>query len=489
MPLSVNVAWGSLANPYNIAELIAFVQSITVNLSGSVANSDISAGAVTADKATPGAWFYGTGAFTAGTYAVTSSGTALGSLVAGALICFVADLANTGATNLNVDGLGSKDFLKPNGAELDEGDIPAGSLIAARYNGTAWQLIGCKGRPDRIYAGTAGGTANALTATLTPSALSLADLNGREIEVTVASANTGAATFQVNALVAKAITKRGGAALVGYELAAGQVIRLQYDGTQYQLLTPVATPEPKVRDDVRNLLITGSGNTAAITADSLVVSDSSNGGSHLLQNVVVNLDITTAGANGLDTGAVANVGYCLWVIYNPVTATVAGLFSTTGAGLFGGVETFPTLPAGYTHAAFVGRCMRSAGSIIRFVQKGKRCSITESLVGPLMVGTIGTYLAADASAVVPLSGIKTIRGYLGDTAGTTYRMTLAESEDGVNFVGVQQFGGETTGATAFGTASLRSGKPFEIGVKQSTNIYYSVGAGTIYLVVTGWELN
>jgi microcystin-dependent protein len=68
------------------------------------------------------------------------------------------------------------------------------------------------------------------------------------ISVKVAVANTGAVTIAVNALTPVALTKRGGTALVSGDLAAGQIIQVAWDGTQYQLvghepqeLTNVAT--------------------------------------------------------------------------------------------------------------------------------------------------------------------------------------------------------------------------------------------------------
>jgi microcystin-dependent protein len=68
------------------------------------------------------------------------------------------------------------------------------------------------------YASSAGGTANALTATLTPAPASYTD--DLTVVVRVASANTGATTLNVNGLGATAVVGAGHQPLQGGELAA-----------------------------------------------------------------------------------------------------------------------------------------------------------------------------------------------------------------------------------------------------------------------------
>jgi hypothetical protein len=50
-------------------------------------------------------------------------------------------------------------------------------------------------------------------------------------------ANTGASTLAVNGGTAKAITKNGGTALAGAEIAAGAIIHVIFDGTEWQLIS------------------------------------------------------------------------------------------------------------------------------------------------------------------------------------------------------------------------------------------------------------
>ncbi|MBM3517962.1 MAG: hypothetical protein FJX56_08840 [Alphaproteobacteria bacterium] len=54
-----------------------------------------------------------------------------------------------------------------------------------------------------------------------------------------ANANTGASTLNVNALGAKAIQLRG-RALTGGEIGAKHIVAVVFDGTQFQMISPVS---------------------------------------------------------------------------------------------------------------------------------------------------------------------------------------------------------------------------------------------------------
>ncbi|GAC1040833.1 glycine-rich domain-containing protein [Rhizobium sp. No.120] len=79
----------------------------------------------------------------------------------------------------------------------------------------------------------AGGSANALTATLTPAPDALTA--GLRCLLLISTANTTAATLNVNTLGAKPITRVGGADLQANDLVPG-LAEVSYDGTQFELL-------------------------------------------------------------------------------------------------------------------------------------------------------------------------------------------------------------------------------------------------------------
>lgn len=60
--------------------------------------------------------------------------------VAGQTFRFVSAGANTGATTLNINGLGAKSVTKRGAVALIAGDIPSGSVIEVVYDGTQFQM-------------------------------------------------------------------------------------------------------------------------------------------------------------------------------------------------------------------------------------------------------------------------------------------------------------------------------------------------------------
>lgn len=78
------------------------------------------------------------------------------------------------------------------------------------------------------------GTANTYAVALSPA---VALFTGMEINFKAVHANTGASTLALNGGSAKAITKNGGTALSGSEIAAGQIVKVIYDGTEWQLIS------------------------------------------------------------------------------------------------------------------------------------------------------------------------------------------------------------------------------------------------------------
>lgn len=59
----------------------------------------------------------------------------------GMMVWFKATYANTGTCTINVNALGAKSLIRPGGIGLAAGDITAGSLICAVYDGTSFQII------------------------------------------------------------------------------------------------------------------------------------------------------------------------------------------------------------------------------------------------------------------------------------------------------------------------------------------------------------
>jgi hypothetical protein len=107
------------------------------------------------------------------------------------------------------------------------------------------------------------------------------------------------------------------------------------------------------------ILIQNAGNPniqTDIDADNIAIQNV-NGETFRADAVNLTADITTSGANGLDTGSVAaSTLYYIYVIYNPTTDTQAGLFSLSA--------TTPTLPADYTFYEPIGKVLTDSGSLL-----------------------------------------------------------------------------------------------------------------------------
>jgi hypothetical protein len=110
------------------------------------------------------------------------------------------------------------------------------------------------------------GTANAIAATFTDIT---AYTSGLLLSIKVAATNTGATTINVNGLGAKNLFVLGSAATAD-DIVSGSVIRVLYDGTQFNLLDPIYR--------FNKVTITASGgtaNTPNTNADDLVISSGS----------------------------------------------------------------------------------------------------------------------------------------------------------------------------------------------------------------------
>lgn len=83
------------------------------------------------------------------------------------------------------------------------------------------------------------GAANAYVITPVPAITAYATY--QEFTFVATNANTGPSTLAVSGLTTKAITKNGTDALIGGEIVAGQATKVIYDGTRFQLASPVST--------------------------------------------------------------------------------------------------------------------------------------------------------------------------------------------------------------------------------------------------------
>ena len=155
---------------------------------------------------------------------------------------------NTGATTLDLNGLGTHAVKRGDGADLSADDLKAGYIIELVFDGTQWETVNFFGT------GTGGGgttnnyttripsvvdtstTANSIIAPFAPAITSDLLTFGLAVLVKIANNVTGATTITVNANSAKAVVWPDGSALQEDDLIAGEIAFLAYDGTRFQCI-------------------------------------------------------------------------------------------------------------------------------------------------------------------------------------------------------------------------------------------------------------
>lgn len=165
---------------------------------------------------------------------------ALVSYVEGTLVILDVANANTGASTINVNGLGVKNIVTEQNGTLQAGDLIAGRRAWLLYDGTSFRLVN-RNIEKRIQNESFNyildtGAANAYVATLVPAVSSY--VAGLRVSLKIANTNTGASTVNVNGLGATSIVHQDGSAVVPGDLFAGMVADLRYDGSNFQLLNP-----------------------------------------------------------------------------------------------------------------------------------------------------------------------------------------------------------------------------------------------------------
>lgn len=151
--------------------------------------------------------------------------------------------ANVTAAKLASDAVTTAKILDANvtAAKLANGAVGTTELAD---EGVTTAKLSVGARPGMSY--SLGGSSNAYTVTFSPAITDWAQIQGLPFRAVPNHSNTSAATLNANALGAKTILRRGGAALVGNELIQNTTYTFIYDGTNVVLMdwiipTPIGT--------------------------------------------------------------------------------------------------------------------------------------------------------------------------------------------------------------------------------------------------------
>jgi hypothetical protein len=214
----------------------------------------------------------------ANAYVITFANPAPLAYTLGMRLTFKAANSNTGASTLNVNSLGTIALVTVTGAALASGNISAGQIVIVVYDGTNFQVLNVTSsgtitssqlaeaarNSSNQYAADSG-TANVYAVSLTPAATSY--MGGMVVRFKAGNANTGGATLNVNALGAKSVLKNGASALVAGDIVANQMCVCVYDGTNFQMVSPVGTNSAPAWSRVGTFSTIGAGSlTVAFTS-------------------------------------------------------------------------------------------------------------------------------------------------------------------------------------------------------------------------------
>lgn len=295
------------------------------------------------------------------------------------------------------------------------------------------------------------------------------------------------------------ITKYGGKLLAAGDLKANQIVGVQYDTTlvaqpTWEIITlpgnRLFNTEAPVTATARNLVVKNNAISPTVAVDvsvDEVVLKDANALPYLAGSVLVTANIGTAGANGLDTGALtAATWYYVWVIYDAVNNVVAALLSTSA--------TAPTLPGTYTFKALVGTVHAgivggSTTDFMTFYQVDREVWLDDTAVFTAKTGVTAWTAVAGADltvlqALVPPIA-KEASGNMGCSANNNGGMAVGAD---ANALGASAMNGTAIAAT---TLSYTLGASWRCPLKTAQTVYYLMAnttAATYRLSVRGYKI-
>lgn len=169
--------------------------------------------------------------------------------------------------NAEMDDLGNEvaNSLAKDGQTVPTANLPMGGYKHTGVGNASarnhYAAVGQVQDGGFVY-GTVGGTADAITLTLSPAITAYAA--GQKFTLVAGAANTGATTINVNSLGAKAIKRDVSVALQAGDIANGGVAVIEYDGTNFQLLNPRTAVTQSVGDNSTKPASTAYADAAAV---------------------------------------------------------------------------------------------------------------------------------------------------------------------------------------------------------------------------------
>ncbi|MBX9490002.1 tail fiber protein [Yersinia enterocolitica] len=224
--------------------------------------------------------------------------------------------------------------------------------------------------------------------------------------------------------------------------------------------------------------------TATFTVDELIVQTALGGLQYKLSSFSKTVNLTTAGAGGMDTGTVPATGYvALYAIYNPTSGASALLAvnatSVRAPEVYGGAN----MPAGYTASALVSVWRVASSQFVIGFQRGRHISIPltqlwSTATGTTTISGVSLVPAAPANAV-------SINAYLTLYQTTTSVGVELSLYSTVSGIGQLRANASVSGATS---ASIANGV---LEVVDAQALYFnmaSTASGSYAISATGYSI-
>ncbi len=157
----------------------------------------------------------------------------------GEIIYWIPANNNTGASTINVNGLGPVAIINQDGTPLFANQLTANQVVGIMYKGTGFLLLFGAFQGLTLYGGTDTGAANAYVLPFTGQFA--ANTNGVVIYWIPSHTNTTASTLNVKSQGALDIINVDGSALNPGQLVAGVLAQVVYQDGDYILLTTQLT--------------------------------------------------------------------------------------------------------------------------------------------------------------------------------------------------------------------------------------------------------
>lgn len=246
-----------IAKDYKLAQLAA-------NQSWRMDETNTEIEAVVIGDVGPGETWYGV---TTGvnTYLVTI--TDFVGYTTGEIIFLQFGSTNTGASTININGLGGKNLLRYDGTPISSGDLVAGITYTFLYHSNQYYLLGVQraseastgisriattadvqtgtddfkyvtskklkqDHPGNVFFVDTSGPANVYTGTV--SGLSAYTL-GLSLNVRISATSTGSSTININGIGVKNIKRTNGANIESGDLVSAQIYHMIYNGSEFRL--------------------------------------------------------------------------------------------------------------------------------------------------------------------------------------------------------------------------------------------------------------